>query len=69
MASCFHTLLSERSRWQEVVADPSLVQKAWISTLLDRLPSLPLVPGHELQRIPAVQVVPVVAGLVVEWDR
>jgi hypothetical protein len=35
---------------------------------LERLPGLRLVPGHELQRLPAMFMPSVNGGLVVEWD-
>lgn len=39
-----------------------------LEALVDRLPSLRLVPGHELQYFPSMQAVPVTGGLVVEWE-
>jgi cytochrome P450 len=39
-----------------------------IECLLERLPGLRLVPGHELQRLPAMFMPSVNGGLVVEWD-
>lgn len=39
-----------------------------MSALVERIPSLRLVPGHQIEYVPSIQVTPLLGGLVVEWD-
>jgi len=39
-----------------------------IETLAQRIPTLRLVPGHQIEYMSSIQVLPVTGGLVVEWD-
>lgn len=39
-----------------------------LEALTDRIPSMRLVPGHSIEYVPSIQVLPLIGGLVVDWD-
>jgi cytochrome P450 len=39
-----------------------------LEALTDRIPSMRLVLGHSIEYVPSIQVLPLIGGLVVDWD-